>query len=166
MPARNRKGRFTKGGHHKARTRTVTKYKTRYRTRHARKHSRRRRHHSGGGISIGKLAIAGLGLAYLTGPKAPIAAVTENIAKVPGAKTFGNTAVAGAICLGIDRFVKRNAWLRAAGLVGVVLGATQLGSQGADFKWLGDGSDGFVGDIDDVAGDDDVSGDEFVGDED
>ncbi|SRR5258706_11574935 len=162
MPARNRKGRFTKGGGGKTRTRTVTK--TKYRTRKAPRHHRRgRRGHHHGAASLGKIAIAAAGLAYLTGAKGP-KSVSESVAKLPGAKTFGNAATLGLALLAVDRFVKKNAWLRAAGIAGLVLGATQVGNQGADFKWLGDGSD--VGDefTGDIEGED--IGDEDIGDED
>ncbi len=148
--ARNAKGHYVKsGGHSKAKphTRTVTKYKTR---RAPDKHHRKRRGR-GGGMSLVHLAVAGAGLAYLTGAATPVKAITDNIAKIPGAKTFGNTATAGLVCLAIDRFAKRNRYLRAAGIIGVVLAAVQVGTQGTNFKWLGDGErerGEFTGDID------------------
>lgn len=165
MPTRNRKGQYVK--HRKShaitkyRTRTVTKYRTR---KAHRKHRRGRRRHHAGGVNLTKIALAGLGLAFLTGAKSPIQAIPTNIAKIPGAKTFGNAATGGLICLGIDRFVKRSPWLRAAGIVGVVLGATGIGDKGTDFKWVGDETgDEFTGDID--VGDDDDIGDEVGDDE-
>lgn len=99
-------------------------------------------------------------LAYVTNEGGP-AFVTQNIAKIPGAKTFGGTTVAGLACLAVDRFVKPNKWLKLFGLAGVVLGAAQVGKQGTSFKWVGDDETGDM-DISDV-GDDDVD-DEDVGD--
>jgi len=144
-----RRGQFKKGGgrvgHHRSKTRYKTKYKTRYKTKYKtryktghRGHRRRRRHHGGGGMSLKHLAIAGAGLAFLTGASSPIKAIPDNVAKLPGAKTFGNPAVAGLALLGVDHFLYKNKWLRAAGVVGVVLGAVQVGTKGKDFQWVGD----------------------------
>lgn len=158
MPKRNAKGHFVKSS--KARkshaSHAITKYRTgptkvvtRYRSKPAPKHHRKRHHKGGGGMNLTHLAIAGAGLAFLAGPSSPIKAIPENIAKLPGAKTFGNAATAGLACLAIDRFVKRNRWLRAAGVIGVALGAVQLGTQGTNFKWVGDADDDeeYIGDV-------------------
>lgn len=143
------------GGHTKHRTRTVTKHRAK-----PKRHHRRRLGHHGGGLSLGKVAIAAAGLAYLTGAHGP-KAISDTVNKLPGSKTFGTAATAGIALLAVDRFVKRNAWIRAAGVAGLVLAATQFGAQGTDFKWLGDGGgmagDEFTGDIEgEDVGDDDV----------
>jgi hypothetical protein len=172
MPKRKRdsKGHFVKRGHaattHKAMThrrrsspQTVTVIRqTRTGAPAKATHKRRRRSHAGGGggMKLTHLAIAGAGLAYLTSASSPLQFIPQNVAKIPGAKTFGNAATAGLVCLGIDRFVKKNRWLRAAGVIGVVLGAVQLGTKGKDFKWVGD-ADGYSGDVE---GDDDELGDQ------
>jgi len=83
------------------------------------------------------LAIAGAGLAFLTGKAAPIAAIPENVNKLPGAKTFGAPAVAGIAALAVDKFLWPNKWLRAAGYIGVGLAVVAIGNQGKDFKWVG-----------------------------
>lgn len=165
-----RKGQFKKGGGRhghamthrpKTRTRVITKTKTRTVRVHARK---RRSGGKGGGMPrLLPLALATAGLAYITNDSGP-AFVRENINKLPGAKTFGPTTMAGLVALGVDRFVKPNKWLKLFGLAGVVLGAAQVGKQGPGFKWLGDGDD--VGDIgDDDLGDDDLGDDDYVGDD-
>lgn len=171
MPKRNSKGQYVKGGHHARKSHSRARSTTtaivvaapraaarRSSPRHAVKHTKRRRGHSksgGGGVKLVHLAVAGAGLAYLTGDNSPIAAIPAAVAKIPGAKTFGNTTAAGLVCLGVDRFVKRNKWLRYAGIVGVIAGALQVGAKGKDLKWLGDaeGGDEFTGDID-LDGDD------------
>jgi hypothetical protein len=163
MPKRNAKGRFIKGSGHKShasKSRAIVVTKTRYRSAvaHKAKAHKRRRHHGGGaGVKLTHLAIAGAGLAWLAGASSPIQAIPTNIAKIPGAKTFGNPAIAGLACLAADRFIKRNRWLRAAGLVGVVLGAVQVGTKGKDFAWVGDSGDSYSGDVE---GDDDMIGDD------
>jgi hypothetical protein len=167
MPTRQRnaKGHFVKGHKtttHRKRSKSTAMVRhsapvvvTRYRTASKPHHKRRSRRSGGGGggVNLGHVALAGAGLAFLAGPQSPIKAIPENLAKVPGSKTFGNVAIGGAACLVVDRFVKRNKWLRYAGIVGVVLGAVQVGTQGTEFKWLGDadggaGDDGpFIGDL-------------------
>jgi hypothetical protein len=157
MPTRNKKGRFVKGGHKSkalVRTRTVTKVKYRNRTAHpAHKRSTRRRGKHGSGMPkllpvIGTAAALG----FLTGKSGPDM-VKEQLAKVPGAKTFGTVAVAGAACLAIDRFVKPNRYLKIAGLIGVGYAALVAAQKGTDFQWTGDVED--TGDID-LEGDDDM----------
>jgi hypothetical protein len=128
--------------------------------------TRRRRGGGGGGaLPVLPIALSAAGLAYLTGNNGP-KQVREMAMKIPGAKTFGPLAVAGGACLVIDRFVKRNKWLKLAGIVGVAAAAMKVGEQGANFKWLGDvGDDSMlledVGDDDDMGdvGDDDDMGD-------
>lgn len=167
-----RKGQFKKGGGRhgmamthrpKTRTRTVVKTKTRTVRVHAKRRHRRGGKGGGGMPRLLPLALATAGLAYITNDSGP-AFVRENINKLPGAKTFGPTTMAGLVALGVDRFVKPNKWLKLFGLAGVVLGAAQVGKQGTGFKWLGDGGDD-IGDIgDDDVGDDEM-GDDYVGDD-
>ncbi len=150
-----------KRGHkRKRRTRTVVRYKTRHVSR-KRHHRRHRRGRSGGaGIRVVPLALATAGLAYVTSAQGP-AFVRENMAKVPGVATFGPLATAGLIALGVDKFVKPNKWLKLFGLAGVVLAASKVGEQGANFKWVGDdgvydlGDDDDMGDVDDMGDYDD-----------
>lgn len=137
-------------------TRTV------YRSAPKRKTYRRRRH-GGGGIRLTHLALASAGLAFVTGQSSPIAAIRDNAAKIPGAKTFGPAAAVGVACLAVDRFVKPNKWLKLLGTAGVVLAAVRFGEQGTAFKWVGDGDDvgyDLADDISDVDGDDDMGDDE------
>lgn len=161
-----RKGQFKKGGGrvghamtHRPKTRTRTIVKTKTRT--VRVKSRRRRHGGNHGAMPRLLPLAGatLALAYVTNDSGP-AFVRDNINKLPGAKTFGPTTMAGLACLAVDRFVKPNKWLKLFGLAGVVLGAAQVGKQGTGFKWVGDdestGDYDLADDMSDV-GDDDVS---------
>jgi hypothetical protein len=143
-----------RGGKTKTRTRTIVKTKTRRVTVKAKR--RRARGGGGGAVPLLPLAVIAGGLAYLTGPQGP-KFVTQNLAKVPGVKTFGAAAVAGVGCLAIDRFVKPNRYLRIAGYVGIVLAAMQVGTKGTGFKWLGD-DDGGTGAYD-LEGDDDDAGD-------
>jgi hypothetical protein len=150
MPQRKANGQFKKGhkahhkkahhkkSHHSSGAMIVRPTVVRVSGGKRKSHHGRRRHHGGGKMNLLHLAVAGAGLAYLTGSASPVQAIPQNIAKIPGSKTFGNAATAGLACLAIDRFVKRNKWLRAAGVIGVVLGAVQVGQKGADFKWLGD----------------------------
>lgn len=159
MPTRNSKGQFVKKHHHRsagggharsattaivvAPMRAPAKRKSHGggKKHHAKKHHRRSK--GGGGIKLMHVALAAGGLAYLTSDASPIKVIPEYAAKIPGAKTFGNTTMAGLACLAADRFVKRNKWLRLAGIAGVVAGALQVGSKGTDFKWLGDADDTF-----------------------
>lgn len=143
-----------------------TKTRKVYVTKKRRSGSRRARH--GGGMKLTHLAIATAGLAFLTQPGKTDGiqgTINNAMAKVPGTKTFGATAMLGIGALAIDRFVKPNKWLRLLGTAGVVLAASQIGQKGSDFKFLGDSSD--VGaydleDVDDVSDLDDV---DDVGDE-
>ena len=177
-----RKGQFKKGG---GRVGGATKTKRRRTASRAMTTTTRHVHHaapvrrrrrggrgrsSGGGVRLMPLALAAVGLSYLTGAHGP-AFVRTNVAKIPGVKTFGATAVTGVALLAIDRYVKPNKWLKLAGIAGVVLAAVQVGTKGADFKWLGDEGTGdhydMTGDLhEDVAGDDDDDDDMVEGDDD
>lgn len=148
-----------RGGHPKTRTRTITKTKRVYVGAHKAKSHKRRGAKHGGMPRLLPLALTTLGLAYVTSDAGP-SFVTTNLAKIPGAKTFGGTTMAGIACLAVDRFVKPNKWLKLAGIAGIVLGAAQVGKQGTNFKWVGDDD---VGDYD--LGDDDV-GDDYIGEDD
>lgn len=126
-----------------------------------RSHGRGRRRHGSGGVKLGHLALATLGLAFVTSPQnnAVSKKVNEVIGKVPGSKTFGTTAIAGLGALAASKWgpgkLKGNKWLKALGYAGIVLTAAQVGNQGTDFKWLGD-EEGFdLEDIDDIGDEDD-----------
>ena len=118
----------------------------RRRTHRVHRRGSRRRGGGFGSIPIIPVALSAAGLAYLTGAQGP-KQVRDMAMKIPGAKTFGPLAVAGGACLVVDRFVKRNKWLRLAGIVGVAAAAMKVGEQGASFKWVGDDYD--MGDIGD-----------------
>lgn len=148
-----RKGQFKKGGgrvgasHHTKRRkshtttavahrpRTHTVHKTKYRTRTVVKRSRGK---SGGGIKLLHLAGAAAVLGFVTSDNHGIATVKEYGAKIPGAATFGTPAAIGITALAIDKFVKPNRWLKLFGYAGIVLAAVKAGSQGTDFKFVGD----------------------------
>jgi hypothetical protein len=72
-------------------------------------------------------------------------------AKIPGSATFGPAATIGLTCLAVDRWVKPNRYLKAAGYAGIVIAAAQFGSKGASFRWVGDDevADMDIGDDDD-----------------
>lgn len=153
--ARGAGGRFKKGGSKalvRTRTRTITKYRTR---RAPVVHRRRRGRRSGGsgGVTAGKLAIAGIALAALTADTSPIAPakVKEIVAKVPGAKTFGNVAVAGLGLGALAHFTsiggRFRPWMKAAGAVGLVAAAIKLGTDNTGFKFVGDDDDDMVMDV-------------------
>jgi hypothetical protein len=152
--ARNAKGRFVKGhsskGHSsKALVHTKTKYVTRNAPKAKRKSHRRHRGGYTGGVTLGKVIVAGAALGYLFSESGPSAGLRQTVDKVPGVKTFGAPAVVGAIALGVDHFMYKSPWLRAAGLVGVAAAALTLGAKNKDFKFLGDADDDeFVGDVD------------------
>lgn len=154
MPRRNSKGRFVKGGGSKALVRYRTKHVTKYKTRHVKVRGRRRSRHGGSsGITLPKVIVGGLAIGALVGKKA---IAPEPVKKffaetVPGGKTFGPEATFGAIALGVDHFLWRNPWLRAAGYVGVALAALKVGSEQTDFKFVGD--DDELGDDDDFVSD-------------
>lgn len=154
MPARNRRGRFVKGGRSKGivRYRTRTKMVTRYRSKGAkRSHRRRRSSGGGGGVNLLHAGAVALGMNYLLSSSNGNASAIAMANKIPGAKTFGAPAAVGLACLGIDRFVKRNKWLKLAGVAGVILAAAKVGEQGKSFQWVGDDEveDLEIGDDDD-----------------
>lgn len=111
----------------------------------------RRRGASRGGVTLGKIVATGVVLANVAGTNNGYAGdkVYNVVAKLPGAKTFGNAITAGLYLGGIHRFTKIGGRLRpylaAAGLIGVVGAALKLGEQGTNFKWLG--GDESTGDI-------------------
>lgn len=164
-----RKGQFKKGGgrvgsghakkrhsshamSHSPRTVTKTKYVTRA---PAKKHHRSRGKSGGGGIKLVHLGIAAAALGYVTSDKNGVAFIRENGAKIPGAATFGTPAAIGLAALAVDRFVKPNKWLRLLGYAGIVVASIKFGSDGTDFKFVGDESgdydvgDESAGDVDD-----------------
>jgi hypothetical protein len=156
--ARNSKGRFTKGGGGstaiatRPRTRTVTK--TKYKTRHVQVKAKRRRgrgkHHSGT-PTLGKILITAGAAGFLLSDKSPLPQVKTFLTdKVPGGKTFGPVATAGAIAFGLDRFWRPNPWFKALAIVGLASAAMEVGKQNTAFKFLGDedGSEGYVADVD------------------
>lgn len=155
MPRRNSKGRFIKGGGggSKSLVRYRTKHVTKYRTRSSgRKHHRRsrgRRGGSGSGLTLTKVIVGGLSVGVLLGAKSPLPEAKKFFAEtVPGGKTFGPEATFGAIALGVDHFFWKSPWIRAAGLIGVGIAAIKLGNERGEFKFIGDGSDDFVADVD------------------
>lgn len=139
---------------------------TRTRTRTVMVRSRRRRGgKSGGGMKLAHLAIATAALGFISKPGATSGiqkTINNAMAKVPGTKTFGPTAMLGIGALAVDRFIKPNKWLKLLGTAGVVLAAAQLGQQGTDFKFLGDETGDY--DLADDVGDDDL-GDDDLGDD-
>lgn len=149
---RNRKGQFTKRS-----TALVRRSSSRV-THRRRGGGRRRRSSSGGGtgMTLAKVIAAGLVIGYVTSDKSAsepdsIRAKTRDFFQntIPGGKTFGAAGTIGASALLVDRFLYRNPWIRVAGFVGVGIAALKAGSQGSDFKWVGDGDDGdFVADVD------------------
>lgn len=115
-------------------------------------------------MKLTHLAIASAGLAFMTSAKSPVKALTDFADKIPGTKTFGAPAMIGVACLAVDRFVKPNRWLKLLGTAGIVLAAVKVGSEGTDFKFVGD--EGDVGDYD--LADEDVGdvGDDDLGEDD
>lgn len=155
-----RKGQFKKGGGrvghatsvvHRPRTRTITRTKTKYVTRRAkvhRVHRRGRRRSSGGaGVNLTKIGIAAVALGALAGDNSTIApaAVKDFVGKIPGQKTFGGPAILGMGLGAVGHFTsfggRFRPWMKAAGIVGVVLAAIKLGSENTAFKFLGDTDD-------------------------
>jgi hypothetical protein len=112
-------------------------------------------------MKLTHLALATAGLAFVTKAGATSGfqkTINDAMDKVPGTKTFGATAMLGVGALVVDRFIKPNKWLRLLGTAGVVLAASQVGSKGTDFKWLGDDSTGDypLEDVEDLEDLDDV----------
>lgn len=126
-----------------------------------------RRKGGSGPMKLTHLALATAALGFISKPGATTGiqgAINTAMAKVPGTKTFGPTAMLGIAALAVDRFVKPNKWLKLLGTAGIVLAAAQVGQQGTDFKFLGDDSgdydlsdDDMGDDIEDV---DDIGDDE------
>lgn len=143
------------------RTRTRTIYKTRTRTLRAATRRRRRSGSGGvGSVNIFHVALATAGLSYAV---KNVDAVYSVAAKIPGSKTFGPAAMVGLACLATDKFLVKNRWLKLMGIAGVVLAASQLGTKGTDFEWLGDVNGPEFQNVD---GDEDLVGDDdFVGDD-
>lgn len=137
-----------------------------------RRHHRSHRRRGGGGISSGAIvpvALTAAGLAFLTGPSGPTQVKTY-ADKVPGAKTFGAVPVVGGVLWGIDKLgIYRSKWFRLAGVVGAVAAAIKIGTEGKNFKFVGDDDIGDydLSDVDDI-GDDDMGdiGDDDLGDDD
>lgn len=155
---RNAKGRFIKGGGGggalavRPKTRTITK--TKYKTRHVQVKGKRRRgrRHASGGPSLGKILITAGAAGFLLSDKTPVPSVKTFLTdKVPGGKTFGPVATAGAIAFGLDRFWRPNPWFKALAIVGLGAAALKIGEQNTGFKFLGDQYDGaaddFVADV-------------------
>jgi hypothetical protein len=171
--SRKRKGHKTMAKRRHRRTRAIVRRSRSYHPH--RRHHRRRRRHGGGGGGIRPLpfALAAAGIAYLTSNNGP-KTVKDMVAKIPGNKTFGAPAMLGIGCLAVDKFVKRNKWLRLAGYAGIAAAAMKIGEQGSAFKWVGDDSTGDIdlsgdydmGDVDDVEDVEDVDDVDDVGDED
>lgn len=163
--ARNSKGRFVKGGgggtrrrRSSSRAMVVSRRSrpvviTRYRTKAVKHHRRRRGGASGGGVSLGKLAVTGLALGALVGDNSSIAPaqVKGFVQRIPGSKTFGNTAIAGLALGAVHHFThfggRFRPWMKAAGLVGIALAAVKLGTDNTSFKFVGDEDDGDLMDV-------------------
>ena len=162
----SRKGQFKKGGGrvghstamtHRPRTRTITKTRTRTITRRAkpqRAHRRGRRSSSGAGLNVMKVGITAIALGALAGDNSTIApaALRDFVAKIPGQKTFGGPAILGLSLGAVGHFTsfggRFRPWLKAAGIVGVVLAGIKVGSENTAFKFVGeDDDDGDVMDV-------------------
>jgi len=160
MPARNSRGRFVRADSRSAPSRAIAVRRqaapltrTRTRTVVVRRSARRARA-AIGGIRPIHLAVGAAAISYLASASGP-AMVRNFAAKIPGSATFGPAATIGLTCLAVDRWVKPNRYLKAAGYAGIVIAAAQFGSKGASFRWVGDDE---VADMD--IGDDDDDGDE------
>jgi len=163
-----RKGQFKKGGGRvggasrsrsprrskalvKYRTNTVTRYRTRNKS--VARRARRRGGGGRGGVTAAKVAITAVALGALVGSQnmAP-KQVTDFVAKIPGAKTFGNVAITGLALGAVGHFTnfggRFRPWLRAAGAVGLVAAAIKLGTDNTGFKFVGDDDDDELMDVD------------------
>jgi len=161
MPARNARGRFVRSASRSAPSRAIVSAppteplaRTGTRTVVVRRAARRARS-AIGGIRPIHLAVGAAAISYLASASGP-AMVRNFAAKIPGSATFGPAATIGLSCLAIDRYVKPNKYLKAAGYAGIVIAAAQFGGKGANFRWVGDHDE--VADID--LGDDDVGDDD------
>ena len=91
-----------------------------------------------------KAAIAAVVLSNVAGTNSGLlgAKVYDLVQKIPGAKTFGGAATAGLALGAIEKYAhiggRLKPYMRAAGLVGVVLAAAKVGEAGTKFAWLGD----------------------------
>jgi len=161
MPARNARGRFVRSASRSAPSRAIAVRRqaapltrTRTRTVVVRRSARRARA-AIGGIRPIHLAVGAAAISYLASAAGP--AMIRNVAaKIPGSATFGPAATLGLTCLAVDRWVKPNRYLKAAGYAGIVIAAASFGSKGKNFQWVGDHDE--ISDID--IGDDDDDGDE------
>lgn len=152
-----RKGQFKKGGGRvgavvrrrrsggaltRTRTRTVVRYKTRRVGAVVHRRRRGRARGGSGGVTAGKLAIAGIGLGVLMSQNMGPATVRAFAEKIPGSKTFGSVAIVGLGLGAIERFTgiggRYRSWLRAAGAVGLVAAAIKVGTDNTGFKFVGD----------------------------
>jgi len=156
MPARNARGRFVRSASRSAPSRAIAVRRqaapltrTRTRTVVVRRAARRARA-AIGGIRPIHLAVGAAAISYLASASGP-AMVRNFAAKIPGSATFGPAATIGLTCLAVDRWVKPNRYLKAAGYAGIVIAAAQFGSKGASFRWVGDDevADMDIGDDDD-----------------
>jgi len=102
---------------------------------------------------MGKLAIAGLALGAVFGENSSIAPAQAKavVQKIPGSKTFGNTAIAGMAIGAVHHFThfggRFRPWMKAAGLVGLALAAVKLGTDNTSFKFVGEEDDGDLMDV-------------------
>lgn len=148
-----RKGQFKKGGgrHGDSSSKAIVRYRssppvvvTRYKTRPPVKKAKRGRRRGDSGSIAGKLIpILGTAavLGYVSG-EGNMPEVTDIVKKIPGAKTIGTPAAIGGALLLTNKFIFRNRWVKLAGVLGVAIGAYQLGAKKFDFEWLGDPDDG------------------------
>lgn len=160
MPPRNARGRFVRASSRSAPSRAITVRRraaplarTRTRTVVVRRSARRARA-AIGGIRPIHLAVGAAAISYLASSSGP-AVIRNFAAKIPGSATFGPAATIGLGCLAVDKWIKPNRYLRAAGYAGIVIAAAQFGSKGANFRWVGDHDDVADLDIGDDVGDDD-----------
>ena len=162
MPTRNARGRFVRSASRAAPSRAITVRRraaplarTRTRTVVVRRAARRARA-AIGGIRPIHLAVGAAAIAYAAGKNGPDS-LKLMLAKIPGTTTFGPAATLGLTCLAVDKWIKPNRYLKAAGYAGLVIAASKIGAAGFDFKYVGD-HDGDVADLD--IGDDDVGDDD------
>lgn len=160
MPARNARGRFVRSASRSTASRAIAVRRraaplarTRTRTVVVRRAARRARA-AIGGIRPIHLAVGAAAISYLAGSKGPTS-LKLLTSKIPGTATFGPAATIGLTCLAIDKWVRPNRYLRAAGYAGIVIAAAKIGAAGMDFKYVGDSNDG-VADIDIGDEDDDL----------
>ena len=156
MPARNARGQFVRATSRSAPSRAIAVRRqaaplarTRTRTVVVRRSARRARA-AIGGIRPIHLAVGAAAISYLASASGP-AMIRNFAAKIPGSATFGPAATIGLSCLAVDRYIKPNRYLKAAGYAGIVIAAAQFGAKGTSFKWVGDDevADMDIGDDDD-----------------